>query len=310
MHDKTQRGSGPLRGALAGGGCCVPRAVHGTGRPGRLLGAAVVAAWLSAPAAAQEPAGAPAAADRDFVPAYLEPETSDYEVYYQELRRAHFLESVAQELNRVLALPATVTLRIAECGHSTTSWAADTRTVTVCYEFLDAVLAIASEAAPSPQRAEQLFSGAVTFGLFSEVGQALVSLYQLPVGEGPLQAGDEFAAVTLAAAEQDGDGSAAAAVEFFDDALARPGSGFEYLETHRFDHARLETVACLLYGNAPLNHAGALTRGILSPARAPRCAEELVAAAKAWDLYLKGHARVPPAPQPVAAAPPAAAGRP
>ena len=39
-----------------------------------------------------------------------------------------FLESVAAELNRVLELPATVTLRLAECGHSTTTLdAADTR---------------------------------------------------------------------------------------------------------------------------------------------------------------------------------------
>lgn len=312
VHSKTQHTCGPHDGAAPPR---APRAPFGgrggtPGGPGRrpsagrLIGAALVTASLAASAAAEERAGARAPEDREFVPAYLEPETADYQVYYTELRRAHFLESVAQELNHVLTLPATVTLRIAECGHSTTSWVADTQTVTVCYEFLDAVLAIASEAAPSPERAEQLFSGAVTFGLFAEVGQALVSVYRLPVEKGPLQAGDEFAAITLAAAEQDGDGSAAAAVEFFDDALTKPGSGFEYLDTHGFDRARLETVACILYGNAPLNHAGALARGILSTARAPRCAEEMVAAAKAWDLYLKNHTRVPPV-LPAPPAPPA-----
>jgi len=287
VPSKLQHGCDARAAAGTSGGRLTPAV--------RLIGTAFVAAWLCASAAAQEPAGAAAPEGRDFVPAYLKPETADYEVYYEELRRARFLESVAQELNHVLALPATVTLRIAECGHSTTSWLPETHTVTVCYEFLDAVLAIASTAAPSPARAEQLFSGAVTFALFGEVGQALVSLYGLPVQKSPPQAGDEFAAITLAAAEQDGDGSAAAAVEFFDAALSKPGSGFEYLETHGFDRARLESVACILYGNAPLNHRRALARGILSPARAPRCAEEMVAAAKAWDLYLKDHTRVPAA---------------
>jgi hypothetical protein len=93
----------------------------------------------------------------------------------------------------------------------------------------------------------------------------------------------------------------AAAVEFFDAALKQPDSGFEYLETHGFDRARLETVACILYGNAPGNHARSLARGIIPAARAPRCAEELVAVAKAWELALRDHTRAPAA---VPASPP------
>ena len=242
----------------------------------------------SAVAAAAGPRG-------DFVTSYQRPQTSDYDVYYEELRRERFLESVAGELNRVLALPATVTLQIVECGHSTTSWSAATRTVTICYEFLDAVLAIAGEGGASAAHSEQLFSGAVTFALFDEIGRALVALYSLPVPQGVEQAGDEFAAITLAAAEHDGDPSAAAAIEFLDSALRQPESGFEYLETHAFTRARLATVACILYGNAPANHRQSLSRGIIPAERAPRCAEELLAVAKAWDGYLRDHSRGPSA---------------
>ena len=204
----------------------------------------------------------------------------------------------------MLALPATVTLTIAECGHSTTSWSAETRTVTICYEFLDAVLVIGGESGASAEHAEQLFSGAVTFALFAEVGRALVALYGLPVPQGAERAGDEFAAITLAAAERDGDPSAAAAIEFYENALRQPESGFEYLETHAFGRARLETVACILYGNAPANHAQSLSRGIIAAERAPRCGEELLAVAQAWDGYLKDHSRpaAPPA-QPAAPQP-------
>ena len=254
------------------------------------------------------PTASAAAEERgDFITAYQRPNTADYEVYFDELRRERFLESVAGELNRVLALPATVTLTVAECGHSTTGWSAPTRTVTICYEFLDAVLVIAGASGATTEHAEQLFSGAVTFALFDEIGRALVSLYGLPTPQGVERAGDEFAAITLAAAEQDGDPSAAAAVEFFDSALREPESGFEYLETHAFTRTRLETVACLLYGNAPTNHSRSLSRGLIPAARAPRCAEELLAVAKAWDGYLRDHSRSPLAPAQPSARPSGAA---
>jgi len=247
---------------------------------------AAAAALLAASPAAPAEHGA-------FLTVYERPRTSDYLVYRDGLARERFLESVAEELNRVVELPASVTLSIAECGHSTTRWDGAARVATLCYEFLDAVLVIAGDAGVPDERAEELFSGAVTFALFAEVGRALVELRALPAQQGAERAGDEFAALTLAAAERDGDTGSAAAVEFFDIALRQPDSGFEYLETHHFDRARLETVACLLYGNAPRNHAAALARGIVPKARAPRCAEELLAVAKSWEAALKPYTRAP-----------------
>ena len=181
-----------------------------------------------------------------------------------------------------------MTLRLAECGHSTTEWSGDTRTVTMCYEFLEAVIAIAGDG-ETAEAAEQLFSGAVTFALFAEVGRGLVAVYGLPIAGTPLEAGDEFATVSLAAAERDGDRAAAAAVQFLAHALRTPDSGFEWLETHRFDRARLERVACLLYGNAPRNHAASLESGLVPRERAPRCAEDLLQVAQAWDRRLQEH---------------------
>jgi hypothetical protein len=230
----------------------------------------------------------------DFITNYQRPGTRDYLVYYDELRHERFLESVADELNRVLDLPATVTLRTAECGHSTTSWAIDSHTVTVCYEYLDALLVIAGENGVASERSEQMFSGGVTFALFSEIGRALTALYSLPVPQGVDRAADEFAAITLAAAEQSGDPSAAAALEFFDLALKDPDAGLEFLQLHAFDRARLEDVACILYGNSPATHAQA--RALIAPERIARCPEEVLAVAHQWDLWLKDHARGGPMP--------------
>jgi hypothetical protein len=233
------------------------------------------------------------AAHAEFVTAYQRPQSADYLVFHDQLRRERFLERVADELNRVLELPATVTLRLAECGHSTTAWDGAARTVTVCYEFLDAVLVIAAGSGATGARVEQLFSGAVTFALFAEVGRALVELYALPAPQGAERAGDEFAALTLAAAERAAAPSATAGVEFFALALEEPESGFEYLETHRFDRPRLETVACLLSGRAAAGRAAEPLRDIVPAERAPHCADELAAVAAAWDAALRDRSRGP-----------------
>jgi hypothetical protein len=278
-----------------------------SGFPGAALrsGAALIGMLLLVAGTAG--AAATTAPERhDFITSYQKPATTDYGVYYDELRRERFLESVAEELNRVLDLPATVTLTIAECGHSTTSWTAESHTVLVCYEFLDAVLVIAGESGATPERAEQMFSGAVTFALFNEIGRALVSLYDLPAPQGQDRAGDEFAAITLAAAEQEGDPSAAAALEFYDAALRDPESGLEFLETHAFGRSRLENVACILYGNAPGNHAAVREHGLVPPERLPRCGEEVLAVAKLWDVYLKDHTRGGAIPTPPPVSPPPA----
>ncbi len=260
------------------------------------VAAALLACWASAVLGAER---------YDFITRYQQPVTAEYVVYYDELRRERFLESVADELNRVLELPATVTLETAECGHSTTSWAAESRTVTVCYEFLDAVLLIAAEHGVPPVRAEQMFSGAVTFALFDEIGRALVSLYALPVRQGALRAGEEFASITLAAAEQAGDPSAAAALEFFDVALTDPDAGLEFLEMHGFDRERFESVACVLYGNSPASHVP--TRSLIPAERLARCPEEVLKVASEWDGYLKDHARGAPISAPPLARSPAPA---
>ena len=84
-------------------------------RPLRVVAAVLLLAGLGAAAAVR-------AAERPaFVTVYQRPSTDDYRVLYDELRHERFLESVADELNRVLVLPASVTLRLAECGHSTTN---------------------------------------------------------------------------------------------------------------------------------------------------------------------------------------------
>ena len=254
----------PASGTPAAGSAAAVAAAAGAPAAPAAPAASAGVAAPAPPAAAPGPGAAPGPADAvagktpepdartaSFRTAYVRPGTADYDLYYEELRRERFLESVAQELDRILDLPAPLALRLEECGHSTTLHSQDGRAVVICYEYLDAVLVIAAGGTHSEERAQQLFSGAVTFALLSEIGEALIGLLELPVPAGAQRGGDQFAAIALAAADKDGDPSAAAALEFLALALREPELGFEYLETHAFDRARLADVACLLYGNAP-----------------------------------------------------------
>jgi len=232
------------------------------------------------------------AADRhEFVTSYGRPENPQFQIYYDELRRERFLEGVAGELNRILDLPTTVTLRVAECGRSSTGWNGASHTVTLCYEFLDAVLSIAGESGINGERLEQQFAGAVTYALFDEVGHALVALYGLDVPQGTEAAGSDFAAITLAVAQTDGDGAARGAVDFFDMALKEPDAGLDFLQAHDFGRHRLEMLACLLYGASPSLNASFVSRGLVDDARAAHCADTYAAAARFWGQTLRERGR-------------------
>jgi Putative metallopeptidase len=260
----------------------------------------LVALGLAAPLAT--PAAAPTAAP-GFHVQYRAPHNADYATYRDELKRERFLESVTADLDATLKLPAPLTVELAECGHSTASHSDTAHSVTVCYELIDALVAIAQSDRPAPERAQARFSGALTYVLLAEIGAALVSEYalSLPLDSSSAQAGTEFAALSLASAERDAEPIGAGALELFTLALANRNSGFEYPADHGLDRVRLEDMACILYGNAPGNHASVVSGGLLPEARAPHCAEEVVELAKRWDGYLKPHAR--PGATPAAAAP-------
>jgi Putative metallopeptidase len=231
------------------------------------------------------------AADRhDFTASYRRPENPEFQIYYDELKRERFLEGVAGELDRILDVPTTVTLRIAECGRSSTGWNGASHTVTLCYEFLDAVLAIAGESGVNGERLEQQFAGAVTYALFDEVGRALVALYGLDVPQGTEAAGSDFAAITLSVAQADGDGAAQGAVDFFEMALKEPDVGLDFLQAHEFGRQRLETLACLLYGASPSLNATFLRRGLVPSEQALHCADAYAAAARFWGQILRERA--------------------
>ena len=258
-----------------------------------------IAALLLALAA---PAAAPPAM-QGFRVQYRAPHNADYTTYMDELKRERFLESVAADLDATLKLPTPLTVELAECGHSTARHNNTAHTVTICYELIDAVLAISQSDRAAPERAQARFSGALTYVLLAEIGAALVSEYALtlPLDASSAQAGSEFATLSLASAEREGEPIGAGALELFTLALAIRDSGFEYPADHGLDHVRLEDMACILYGNSPGNHASVVSGGLLPEARAPRCAEEVVTLAKRWDGYLKPHSR--PGTTPAAAAP-------
>ena len=255
---------------------------------------------LAAPALT--PTAAPAATP-GFHVQYRAPHNADYSTYRDELKRERFLESVTADLDATLKLPAPLTVELAECGRSTARHSDAAHTVTLCYELVDAIVALSQSDRPAPERAQARFSGTLTYVLLAEIGAALVSEYALtlPLDSTAAQAGSEFATLSLASAERDGEPIGAGALELFTLALANRSSGFEYPTDHGLDRLRLGDMACILYGNAPSNHASVVSGGLLPEARAPRCAEEVVDLAKRWDGYLKPHSR--PGATPAAAAP-------
>ena len=130
----------------------------------------------------------------------------------------------------------------------------------------------------------------MTFALLAEVGRALTRSTRLPAPRGAERAGDEFAAITLASAERDGD---RAPRRRSSSSPRRSAAGLR-LRVPR--DARLRPRAARARRLPPLRQRAGQPRRRSRAAsyrrtRAPRCAEELVAVATAWELALAERAR-------------------
>lgn len=248
---------------------------------------------VRAPAQGPAPAAVPADAGR-FVVEYGPVRTADYLEYETVLRDGRVLENVAASLNRTLRLPEAVTLRVEECGDSTANWDRTARRVSVCYELLQAVLEVAVAAAGDDEdRADRWFSGMTTFIVFHQLGHALGDVLGLHDVPPPETAADQFALVALGGAVGQPQ-EVLGALEFLDFAVGNESAaGLGFIETHGYDRARVDRLACGFAGALPATLPWLERLKLLPVGGAARCGEEFALIDRQWDERLAPWLRAP-----------------
>lgn len=134
------------------------------------------------------PANAPAAVPQKapqgkglFKTDYAPVKNPEYAKLQDTLKKGRVLESLADNLNQVIALPTDITLSLDECSEVNAFYDPEKQRIHICYELLEHFANAFAPDAKSEDELDAAISGATMFTFFHELGHALIHVLDLPV---------------------------------------------------------------------------------------------------------------------------------
>lgn len=236
---------------------------------------------------------APAARSRDAAIriAYQRPHRDEARTIYNELKARRVLEGL-QSIARGMHPPRSLTLLLAACGEPNAWYASKSRTVTVCYEYVEDVRNRASKAAFEAGVTEHdAIFGPVAQVFLHELGHALYDILDVPVLGREEDAADQFAALVLlelppAQARHAIDGTAHLLRSQADEEIADQAA---LADDHSLTAQRLYNLLCFAYGADRQTFGYLVEGGALPKARAAQCGAEYNLAAYALQKLFGRH---------------------
>jgi hypothetical protein len=224
------------------------------------------------------PAAAPPALHSDqFRAVYEQPKNPQHRALYEELKSKRVLEQLREFLSFV-RLPRTLTLKLAGCDGDDNAWyEAEDLSVTVCYEYLEAVRKLAPKTAtPSGVTPENAFLGPLLEVFLHEIGHALFDQLRIPILGREEDAADQFAAFFLVhLSPQVARESMAGVAWMYAQENKDEKLGKETLaNVHGLAGQRFYNTLCMAYGAEPGVFSDLIATKLLPEDRAETCGDE------------------------------------
>ena len=223
---------------------------------------------------------------------YTAVKNPEYAKLQATLKKARVLESLADNLNKVIALPTDITLSLDECNEVNAFYAPDKQRIYICYELLENFAKSFEPDAKSEAELETAISGTTMFIFFHELGHALVHVLDLPVTGKEEDAVDQLSTLILADGTDEGEQAVLTAAKWFLLEHQQNDTDIEQLafwDEHSLDAQRFYNITCWLYGHDEKAYAGLVQNGFLPEDRAVRCADEYKQIDKSWSRLLEPH---------------------
>lgn len=246
---------------------------------------ATVAVLLSAAILAWSPSGSgvvyaapsqPLHTDQ-FRAVYEAPKSPAHQALYEQLKAAHTLERFRSFLS-FIRLPRTLTLKLAGCDGEDNAWYdPNNLTVTVCYEYLEAVHKIApATATPEGVTPDNAVLGPLLEVFLHEVAHALFDQLRIPILGREEDAADQFAAFMLVHLSERTarDTVVGVAWMYAQEAKEATLSPTALANVHGLAGQRFYNLLCIAYGAEPGLFADLVEKKYLPESRAEDCADE------------------------------------
>jgi len=224
-------------------------------------------------------------------------DTGDFKVIYSPLRNQNFLEyesifkeaklfeTIAEDLNAVIALPTDITIVLIECGEENAFYTPDSRQIIMCYELMDHFAGVFYDYTESEEELGTAMLYSMFFVLYHEMGHALVDVLDLPTTGREEDAVDQLATLVLIESGVEGEDAALTGATWFGLKGAQQTDDLAFWDEHSLDQQRFYDIICLIYGKNPA-HSWLIEEGILPEERAIRCEQEYLRASNSWDAIL------------------------
>ena len=219
----------------------------------------------------------------DFLPVYSN--TVKYADIEKSFRASRVTEGIAEDLNKLFALPTNIRISYQECGQPNAFYLPKERVIVTCYELLEQLYVDFFELYKDEDKAKDAFAGAHMFIFFHELGHALISAWGLPITGKEEDAVDQLASYILVQIGQEGVLAALSAAIWFGSAKDSP-SAAHYADEHSLSQQRYYNIVCWIYGSAPDFYRPYITEDILPKSRAQKCPTEYARMSQAWDKLL------------------------
>ena len=240
-----------------------------------LLAAIVSLSTIGSDSAAN--AASPALHVDQFRAVYEAPKNPAHQVLYEQLKAARALERLRAFLS-FIRLPHVVTLKLAGCdGDVDAAYVPQDLTVTVCYEYLEAVRKIApTTATPDGVTPDNAVRGPLFEVFLHEIGHALFDQLHIPILGREEDAADQFAAFTLVHLNERTARDTVLGVGWMyaQEAKEATLSRSDLADVHGFAGQRFYNLLCIAYGAEPRLFADLVEKNYLPADRAEDCADE------------------------------------
>lgn len=224
------------------------------------LRTALCAALLSAAAAA-----GPARAQSGFYAEYPEVQDAQYAGVRASMMETRQLENFSRWMNQWLRMPRRVALRMAECPTSDVRWAPDQRAVEICYRTGTRLAGLLQA-----DTLHNAFAPAMWFLQLHAVAHAAIDELNLQVGPREEQAVDEFTALLLMRFGPQGARDVLKGITTLQ--RADPSwAEWDFAESHGLTAARVQSIACMVYGMNTTHFAPVRQAGLIPAARVSTC---------------------------------------
>ena len=208
------------------------------------------------------------------------------------MKKAHLLESLAEEVNEWLVLPYDIPVVGSQCGEANDFWNPDENTLILCYEDVDNSLKLFSDDPDPAGAARRIAVGA----FYHELGHMAIDIYELPVTGREEDVADQLAAYWLlepvdGEVNEDYVQAAKDTADWYNLASAAPADLDEasFADEHTLDQARAYNFECWIYGSDTEANADIVSSGLLPEDRADQCEDEYSQLAHAWAALLEPH---------------------